>query len=603
MAQNRLSTWFFILFLLLSLPIFAQIDSVVLVRGPYLQLGTPTQMCIRWRTDKPSSSKVAYGSNPQNLAIYVANKELTYNHIITLKNLLPNTKYYYEIGSNEQKLGGDSSYFFVTTPTVGATSKMRFWVTGDCGNNSQNQRNVLSQYENYLGENYTNAWLLLGDNAYYNGLEDEYQYNFFDIYKNKMLKQTLLVPAPGNHDYAGNNNRQNDHKIPYYEIFSLPDSGQMGGVPSGTEAFYSYDYGNIHFISLDSYGREDYATRLYDTLGAQVQWLKADLAANKQPWTILYWHHPPYTMGSHNSDTEFQLVNIRQNLLRILERYKVDLVLCGHSHSYERSYLMQNYYGMEADFNKAIHAVDSSSGRYNGEQHSCPYVKNGDNAVGTLYVVSGSAGQLGGLQATFPHNAMYYSDVTNGGSLILEVEDNRLDAKWLCGDGEIRDNFTILKNVNQAHSIQVETGDIVRLKASWIGDYKWTTYENERGIAVSPSLPASYVVSDSLNCLKDEFYLFPTNPICSAEKNVMMLPNPAQKESAFLSYCLIEASEVSFSFVNVLGTEMLKIPTFKAEKGQNIFRLGDYTAKLPRGIYVVRMEAGGKICQEKCIFL
>jgi hypothetical protein len=65
-------------------------------------------------------------------------------------------------------------------------------------------------------------------------------------------------------------------------------AGQAGGVASNTEAFYSYNYGNIHFVSLDSYGWETGNTRLYDTLGPQMVWLKQDLAANTQPWTVVY---------------------------------------------------------------------------------------------------------------------------------------------------------------------------------------------------------------------------------------------------------------------------------------------------------------------------
>ncbi len=50
-------------------------------------------------------------------------------------------------------------------------------------------------------------------------------------------------------------------------------------------AFYSYDIGNVHFLSLDSYGKEDSnSTRLYDTAGAQVQWIKKDLTAFNITW-------------------------------------------------------------------------------------------------------------------------------------------------------------------------------------------------------------------------------------------------------------------------------------------------------------------------------
>ena len=125
------------------------------------------------------------------------------------------------------------------------------------------------------------------------------------------------------------------------------------------------DLAKLQFVSLDSYGQES-GLRLYDTLqNAQVNWLKQDLAANTQKWTILYWHHPPFTMGSHNSDIEPELINIRQNLLPIIEKYKVDMILCGHSHTYERSKLMKGYFGFEANFNQ-IYNQSTSSGKYDG---------------------------------------------------------------------------------------------------------------------------------------------------------------------------------------------------------------------------------------------
>ena len=55
---------------------------------------------------------------------------------------------------------------------------------------------------------------------------------------------------------------------------------------------------------------------------------------------IAYWHQPPYTKGTHDSDTEIMCIEMRQNIMPILEQYGVDLVLNGHSHGYERSYLI-----------------------------------------------------------------------------------------------------------------------------------------------------------------------------------------------------------------------------------------------------------------------
>ena len=78
-----------------------------------------------------------------------------------------------------------------------------------------------------------------------------------------------------------------------------------------------------------------------------------------------------------------------------------------------------------------------------------PYIKRTSNNTGTVYVVSGSAGALGGHKETYPHNAMFYSNHEIGGAVMLEVQGNRLDLKWICSDGEIRDHFTMMKDVER----------------------------------------------------------------------------------------------------------------------------------------------------------
>ncbi|RDC61838.1 hypothetical protein AHMF7616_00427 [Adhaeribacter pallidiroseus] len=234
----------------------------------------------------------------------------------------------------------------------------------------------------------------------------------------------------------------------YFQQFTMPQKGEAGGVASNSQAYYSFDLGNVHFISLDSYGKDEKGMRLYEQQSAQVAWLKKDLEANKnKEWVVAYWHHPPYTKGSHDSDTEDLLVNIREQFNQVIEDYGVDLVLCGHSHVYERSRLMKGHFGPEATFNAEKHNLSSSTGLYDGSKNSSPYMKSTSETQGTVYVVSGSAGQLGGAKATYPHDAMYYSNNEVGGSLMLEVTGNQLDVKWICADGKIRDNFTMMKNV------------------------------------------------------------------------------------------------------------------------------------------------------------
>jgi len=501
-------------------------DSIaILTRGPYLQIGNTNSIIIRWRTDVPTTSKVTFGPSPTLLNQTVFDSTEVKDHIVRLNGLPNSTKYYYSIGSSIQILQGDANNYFVSPPNSNTIDTVNIWAMGDMGNNSVNQRNVRDRYYSFMGSKYTDLWLLMGDNAYSFGYDAEYQTKFFDIYKDKILKQTLLCPAPGNHDYAGNAILQASHNIPYYDMFSLPTQGEMGGVASGTESYYSFDYSNIHFISLDSYGKDSTIYRLADTLGPQARWLKQDLALNSKEWTILYWHHPPYTMGSHNSDTEAELVNIRNRLLPIIERYNIDLILTGHSHDYERTRLIKGHYGLEPTFQPIVHNIDSSSAIYNGSGNSCPYIKKTGEVSGAIYAVVGSAGQLGATQAAFPHNAMYYSDASVGGALAIEVLQNKLVAKWVCSNGQIRDQFTILKDVNKHIDTTITHGDSLALCASWNGSYNWTNNAStQKCISVQPDSTITYIVTDQFLCLADTFTVhvcYPPSAVNNSSTNAI----------------------------------------------------------------------------------
>lgn len=485
----------------------------MLLRGPYLQAATPTSIVIRWRTDVLSRGIVRYGTTAGHLDRNTRDSTLVTEHKIRLTGLDPNTRYYYSIGSFIDTLATGPGFSFSTLPQPGSEDLYRIAAVGDCGNNSVNQRAVRDQLLQYIGDHPINAWILLGDNAYYTGRDAEFQSNFFNIYKDDLLPRYPLYPTPGNHDYYDGDSSeekvQHTHQVAYYQNFTMPVDGEAGGVASHNPAFYSFDIGNIHFLSLDSYGIEQDQYRIYDTLGPQVQWVKQDLDANRNKgWVIAYWHHPPYTMGSHNSDKEEELVHIRENFIRILERYGVDLIICGHSHDYERSKLMKGHYGPEASFSPAF-LVSSSSGLYDGTPNSCPYIKDSATGyAGTVYIVSGSAGQLGGKQASFPHDALPFADADHGGAGMLEIRGNRLDWKWICADGRIRDHFTYLKDVNRHRSFTIKKGEPITLTASFPSDqpYRWSTGKaTGRSISVSPAGTKVYTVKDAAGCLKDTF--------------------------------------------------------------------------------------------------
>ncbi len=417
-----------------------------ITRGPYLQSGTPRSMIIRWRTNRPVNSQVRYGLSPGNLDQLVEGLAATTEHSLMLSNLTENTRYYYAVGTSATNLVSGNDYTFLTSPT--SARPTRIWVIGDAGTagngSPDRQRSTRDAYLNLNPARHTDVWLMLGDNAYNSGTDPEYQAAVFDMYP-MLLRQTPVWSCVGNHETAQSHTY--NANIPYYRNFDFPRNGEAGGVASGTEQYYSFDYGNIHFVVLDA------MTSDRTTNGVMYSWLQQDLEANTNHWLIGVWHHPPYTKGSHDSDNpngaDFELVEMRENFLPLLESYGMDLVLSGHSHAYERSYLVRGHYGYSTNFAPSMF-VNSTSGRFDDDE---PYLKLPTTPTpyeGTVYIVAGSSGQATFATtpdqtfATTNHPVMFYSALALG-SLVLDVGGGRLDGRFLRENGEIDDSFTILK--------------------------------------------------------------------------------------------------------------------------------------------------------------
>ena len=401
-----------------------------LLRGPYLQIGTPESAVLRWRTDQAVSSRVEYGDDPANLSFSVEDLTLRTDHEINLTGLLTDFKYFYSVGTNTGVLAGaNSSHFFVTSPAVGTTPPIRIWAIGDSGTADSSAASVRSAYSSYAAGVETDVWLMLGDNAYGSGTDTEYQQAVFDMYP-RFLRNTFLWPTLGNHDTltAGN-----PGLFPYFDIFSLPTGGEAGGLPSGTEAYYSFDYGNVHFVCLDSASSDP------SVGGPMMDWLEADLGSTTQRWILAFWHHPPYSKGSHDSDSETKLVDMRENALPILESAGVDLVLSGHSHGYERSFLLNGHYGTSDTLVPGM-ILDGGDGDPAG---GGAYFKLDTGHAGAVYTVAGNAAKIGAVDQ-HPAMGVWLAAL---GSLVIDIAGDRLDAALLRETGEIDDVFTLIKGV------------------------------------------------------------------------------------------------------------------------------------------------------------
>ena len=471
-----------------------------ITRGPYLQQATESSVIVRWRTNLPTDSRVNFGLPSTGLINFEVTPEFTNDHTLKITGLSPETMHNYSIGSYSHVLMESPNLFFETLPIEGDEGSYEFVILGDCGTGYQEQLDVKDAVIAARGQHYDGV-ILLGDNAYQSGFDSEYQYKFFAGKYNEIFENSVIWPCPGNHDYNGN--------LPlspppaYFEIFDCPTQAESGGVASNTEKYYSYNFGNVHFISLDSYDEPRSAS------AAMAQWLQIDLTANTLPWVVAYWHHPPYTKGSHDSDNDNsadgELVEMREEIVPILEAFDVDLVLNGHSHCYERSFLISGHTGSSDSFGQE-HKKMEGSGNYPAQ---CPYQKSTTNGQhdGTVYCVAGNAGKISNVDSEWPHPAMsaHFMEL---GALFLNVNKNRLDLTFLTDQGFEYDHFTIVKDAGGQQNVVACINDEVILSPSWASDIGMTWLPGgqvDSIYTISTSSNTTITATDSENCISDTF--------------------------------------------------------------------------------------------------
>ena len=485
----------FLLLLLMVLPLFGQ----TIIRLPYLQKGTETGVTIKWRTDVDDTSVVEY-STDVTFATYstLSDATLKTDHEIDITGLVPGTVYYYRIGTGGSLLSSSADIYFKTHPTLGSTDPYTFWILGGIGkarfsSNAAVTAEVRDAFYSYIGNNELDGILLTGDNADSHGVDWQFQGCLFDTYADR-LQNSLIWSTIGNIDGEYINSGSSIVGA-YYDIFSFPTAGESGGVASGTESYYSFDYGNIHFIVLNSFEEDR-------SVGATMyNWALNDIQNTTQQWIVALWHHPPYSKGWHTSEglqyygdpAEIELIEMRENIVPMLEANGVDLVIAGHSESYERSYFINGHYGESASFDFGTHTVGPNGDGDGKTLGDGAYSKSsiGDNAgLGTVYSVNATASRV--ANGTFDHNAMYYG-VKQYGTGILEVDGNNLSMKFLNRYGVIEDQFTIHKGPdyvydngwqdgNDPNGVSTDLEDLVVVS----GDANITTNTTFNTVTVNP---------------------------------------------------------------------------------------------------------------------
>ncbi|NHN38496.1 hypothetical protein G8764_14405 [Pseudomaricurvus alcaniphilus] len=459
----------------------------------FLQQVTSSSAIIKWRG--PAAEACLYAAAGGKIRCQAALETASEHREVRFVGLSADRQYGYSVGTYR-----GPELRFRTAPRSGqlpADGTLRLWLLGDSGTASVRNGAGLPKYpgkaqavmEGFLAYNRDRSddpldmILLLGDNAYPAGTDREWQLALFDLY-GPLLYQSSLWPTIGNHemgygeiDYPGYGRvtwsgvstsasadsfwtpqQRAPQRMPYLDIFTLPAAAEAGGVASGTEQYYAFDYGNVHVVSLDS----QLSARDASQREAMRQWLVADLAANELDWTIVIFHHPPYTKGSHDSDTEATrrvgydqpILDMRREFTPVFEDYGVDLVYSGHSHSYERSWYLHGHRGDADSFRPELHAelnADGEPATGRGEQFYSQVSPASQADDKVVYTVAGSSGKLslGKGKLDHPAHAMQPRDpqlrhgLAQLGSVVIDVGRSVLTARFINDQGEVLDSVSI----------------------------------------------------------------------------------------------------------------------------------------------------------------
>jgi hypothetical protein len=276
----------------------------LIYRKPYLQNVTSTSAVVLFTTREPVDIATLHVSLPggttRDVATEIDPADATGNQRrALLTELEPGTVHCYRVEDWTEPVG------FRTAPRPGDEGTVRFLAFGDSGGES---RELVRQGMDRVP---FDLMLHAGDIAYMRGALSEFEQTFFQTYA-ELIARFPIFPASGNHDHW------TADAAPYRQVFALPENG----APDGLERWFSFDWGSVHFIALD--------TELVGS--AQADWLERDLSLNTLPWKIAYLHKPPYSSGAHGSS-----LDVRAAFSPLFERFHVQLVIAGHEHDYERT--------------------------------------------------------------------------------------------------------------------------------------------------------------------------------------------------------------------------------------------------------------------------
>ena len=281
-------------------------------RAPYIQNPTRTSVEIAWRTTEEGTGRVKYGLGKGNLTDEVQEPEATKKHHVKLDNLEPSTRYFYEVHQEADEIQGEENF---RTARRHDETQFSFFVLGDSGVNTPTQWDVGKEMRRSMNDREVDFAVHVGD--VHQGSGDEYDPIFFQPYR-ELIKNINFFTSLGNHDVI------TDNGAPYLDDFYLPHNN-----PDSTERYYSFRWANAFFIALDTNIDFSPGSPQYQFFENALQ----DSLRETATWTFVYCHHPPFSEYWTNYYGDERVQN---HLLPLYEQYNVDMVMNGHTHSYER---------------------------------------------------------------------------------------------------------------------------------------------------------------------------------------------------------------------------------------------------------------------------
>lgn len=358
-------------------------------RAPYIQNPTQNSVEIAWRTLDPAVGRVRYGVEKGSLDHETTESEPTQRHHVRLEGLQVSTRYFYEVYSGTDRSAGEEK--FKTAPRHNQ-KQFSFLVLGDSGVDTPTQWRIGEQMRTSMNQREADFVVHVGD--VHQGAGDYYDDIYFKPYRD-IIKNVNVFTSLGNHDVI------TDDGGVYLDDFYLPRNNA-----DSTERYYSFRWANAYFIALDTNSDFTPGSPQHSFLLEAL----TDSLRRSAMWTFVYAHHPPYTehWTGYYGDRRVQ-----NHLVPIYEEYDVDMVMNGHTHSYER-----------------------------GEKEH------------VHYLVSGGGG--GGLDDFFvDYDHITFSDMVHHFTRI-DVNDDRLTVTAINEHGQQVDRFVINKYI----SVRSEEGEL-----------------------------------------------------------------------------------------------------------------------------------------------